>query len=94
MVNARTTKCAQCQKWESWMMMEEMRSATMVKSENMNHMVEMGKMSNGINEKHKLQWKWESVINSRNGKCKNQNWKMVVAMDLKHVMYILGSLQS
>jgi hypothetical protein len=54
-------------------MMEEMRSATMVKSENMNHMVEMGKMSNGINEKHKLQWKWESVINSRNGKCKNQN---------------------
>jgi hypothetical protein len=59
----------------------------------MNHMVELGKINNGINGKNKLQWKWETMSNSRNGKCKNQIWKMVVAMDLKHVMYILGSLQ-
>jgi hypothetical protein len=54
-------------------MMEKMKSATMVKSENMNYMVEMGKMSNGINGRHKLQCKWESMSNGRNVKCKNQN---------------------
>jgi hypothetical protein len=54
-------------------MMEEMRRATMVKSKNMNHMVELGKINSGINGKHKLQWKWENMSNSRNGKCKNQN---------------------
>jgi hypothetical protein len=36
-------------------MMKEMRSATMVKNENMNYMVEMGKMSNSRNGKCKIQ---------------------------------------